>query len=352
MKTMKIFFTTLIILIITNSSFGQSAGNAIYNNPYVTSPRKVNVNVNNPSGNYVILQADVMINVNATSYTAIFSATQNGITSTETDSLLTIRLELIKDGLKQIGIKESDIHIDVISFVPSYSLKLDEKKFSKTANEIPIGFQMKKNIHIIFYNHDKLSEIVALMAKSEIYDIVKVDYNLANIQAAYDTLRKAAVDIIKMKEEIYPKIGLHIDVENMADGFNVAYPLERYSSYTAFYTGSSIEEVKVAKKKKKQAKNVYITGKKATININATDDDDDDSEFIIKHSDKNKTIYYNRVPYNQFDLVMNADFAEARIQFFYTLKVRYTAMNMEKYQTLKEKEKKEKEETNKGWFKK
>jgi len=261
--------------------------------------------------------------------------------------------------LKQIGIKDNEIHIDVISLVPTYSLKLEEKKFTKTANEIPTGFQLKKNIHIIFYDHDKLSEVISQVAKAEIYDIVKVDYNLADIQSAYDALRKAATQIVKMKEKEYPKMGLHLEIENMSDGFNAAYPLERYASYTAFYTGSSVEEVKIAKKKKEQAKNVFVTGKNPTINVNDTSKDKDDTEFIIKYTDKNKTIYYNKIPNNQFDLVINADFVEPRIQFFYTLKVRYTTMNQEKWDGMKkeEKEKKEeekekKEKEKKGWFKK
>lgn len=345
--------TTVLFLLIVplKSAIGQSAGNVIYNNPTATNPQRVNVNVTIPYDNNVTLQADIMINVKATSYAAIFSATQNGLTASETDSLLNIRLRTVKNALKQIGIKDNEIHIDVISLVPTYSLKLEEKKFSKTANEIPTGFQLKKNIHIIFYDHDKLSEIIAQMAKAEIYDIVKVDYNLTDIQSAYDTLRRAATQIIKMKEKEYPKMGLHLEVQNMADGFNAAYPLERYASYTAYYTGSSVEEIKIAKKKKEQAKNVFVTGKNPTININAAPKEaDDDSEFIIKQTDKTKTIYYNKIPYNQFDLVINADFVEPRIQFFYSLKVRYTTMNQEGWDALKEKEKKEVQ--SKGFFNK
>ena len=351
MKKITTLLTTLTICIIANNSFGQSAGNAIYNNPNVTNPQRVNVNVTMPNDNNVTLQADIMINVKATSYAAIFSATQNGVTASETDSLLNIRLKTVKDAMKQIGIKDNEIHIDVISLVPTYSLKLEEKKFTKTANEIPTGFQLKKNIHIIFYDHEKLAEIMAQMAKAEIYDIVKVDYNLTDIQSAYDTLRRAAAQIIKMKEKEYPKMGLHLEVQNMTDGFNAAYPFERYASYTAYYTGSSVEEVRIAKKKKEQAKNVFVTGKNPTINVNAVPKYvDDDSEFIIKQTDKTKTIYYNKIPYNQFDLVINADFVEPRIQFFYTLKVRYTTMNQEGWDALKEKQKNEVK--SKGFFNK
>ena len=328
---------------------GQSSGNSIYNNPEAATPQKVRVTLNAPAGNQIYLQAEVMINLKATSYSVIFSATQNGETASQTDSLMNDRLKMVIDGLRRIGIKEREIHIDVISMVPTYSLQLEEKRFSKLLNEVPTGFQLKKNIHILFNDHDRLSDIVAQMARAEVYDIVRVDYNLSDIQAAYDSLRSAAVQIVKMKELQYPKLGLALIPENMSDGFNVAYPIERYASYTAFYTGSSIEEVRLAKRKKEQSKNVYVTGKNPTININATAVEDDDTEFIVKYTNKSKTIYYNRIPYNQFDLIMNADFVEPRIQIYYTLQVRYTVMNAEKYNAMKEHEKEGKK--SKGLFK-
>lgn len=306
------------------------------------------------------IQADVMINMKATSYTAIFSVTQNGLTSAVTDSLMSIRLNTVKEGLLESGITEDNIHIDVISFVPIYSLELEKKKFSKTINEIPVGFQMKKNIHILFYDHDQLSNIIALMAKSEIYDIVKVDYNLADIQAAHNQLRKAALEIIKTKKELYQEVGLHLEVQNMADGFGSAYPIERYANYTAFHMGSSIEEVKAAKRRKKAAKNIYINGNRGRVTIKDTEIDD--TKFIIRRSEKNKTIYYKKIAYNKFDLVLNADFTEARIQIYYTLKVRHTVVNKEKHDKIVENQQKREENAierekaieskkkKKGWF--
>jgi uncharacterized protein YggE len=346
----------VLALLIAHASFGQSAGNVIYNNPQAVKPQRVHVNISAPDNRNVILQADVLINMKPTSYVAIFSATQNGKTATETDSLLNIRLAMVENGLKQMGIKASDIHIDVISMLPTYSIKLEKKKFSHTANEIPTGFQMKKNIHVIFYNHDKLSEIISHVAKAEIYDIVKVDYNLSNIEAVYDSLMEAASLVIKMKEKLYEKMGLHLEVENMSDGFNVAYPLERYASYTAFNTGSSIEEVRIAKKRKDRAVNVYVSGSNQKVNINNYDKDEDETRFIVNHTEKKETIYYNKIPYNQFDRVINADFVAPRIQFFYTLKVRYSSTNKKAWDDRKEienKRKKENEElAKKGWFKK
>ncbi|PKP19399.1 MAG: hypothetical protein CVU05_11455 [Bacteroidetes bacterium HGW-Bacteroidetes-21] len=319
-------------MICTANVFGQSAGNVIYNNTSIVNPQRFNVSLNQFNDYSATLSSEVLMNVPASSFSVIFSTTQNGITAEQTDSLMNYRLNLAIEKLRKLGIKKNEIHIDVISFVPSYSMRLEEKKFSRTANEIPIGFQMKKNVHVLFFNHDMLSEIVSIMSESEIFDIVKVDYNLDNLKQYFDTLRSTAIAILKSKEKDYTKMGLNVEIENMYDGFNAVYPLERYASYTAYYTGSSIEEIKVAKKKKEEArKNVVINGNNTTVNINVKkDENEDDTEFIVKYADKNKTIYYNRIPYNQFDQILNADFTEPRIQLVYTLKAKYKVENLEK----------------------
>ncbi|MBN2681274.1 MAG: hypothetical protein JXR58_02090 [Bacteroidales bacterium] len=326
---------TLLVLLAAFSglSYGQAAGNVIYNNPDAVRPQKMTINYTKGYDSSTELSAEILMNIPASSYTVIFSATQNGATAIEADSLMNVRLKIVEQELLAIGIKKSDMHVDLISFVPTYSMVLEEKKFSKTANELPIGFQLKKNIHIIITNYDLLGLMTTIMAKSEIYDIVKVDYNLDNLKQHFQTIRNEAIDVIKLKQKDYEKMGLNITIENMYDGFNATYPLERYASYTAYYTGSSIEEIKVAKKRKQEAaKNTVVSGKNATVNINIFDiQEEDDTEFIVKYSDKNKTIYYNKIPYNQFDMVLNADVAEPQIQIVYSLKARYRVENLEVY---------------------
>lgn len=329
----KIIFAIAIFISLSNISFGQAAGNVIYNNHDAVNPQRMNVNLNKVYDFTTELSAEVLMNIPASSYSVIFSATQNGTSATQADSFMNVRIRTVQDELMKIGIKKSEIHIDLISFVPTYSLTLETKRFSKTANEIPVGFQLKKNIHVLIFNYDLLTELTSIMAKSEIYDIVKVDYNLDNLKEYFRTIRAEAIQIIKTKEGDYKKMGLRLDIENMYDGFNATYPLERYASYTAYYTGSSIEEIKVARKRKEESKkNTIVTGKNAIVNINVVNKgEEDDTEFIVKYSDKNKTIYYNKIPFNQFDMVINADFTEPRIQIVYSLKAKYKVENLDKF---------------------
>jgi hypothetical protein len=320
----------------------QSAGNAVnatstgnntymndsYGNGYIPYQQPKGVNLN-PSYNSTItpVKADVMINMKATSYVAILSVTQVGETIEETDSMMDIRLNNVFEELLKVGISIANTHVDFISMVPKYDFESTEKKYSKTFNEVPAGFEMKKNIHVLFKKHDLLDKIISEMAYANVYDMVKVEYNIDGAQTYYEELRKAALSVIETKKETYSQLQFHLVSYNVADGFNVSYPMERYKSYTAFHSGASPYMVSMI-----------------TADLDASLDkaqrtaqlDKLNREFTIQTSEKNKTIFYDRMPYNQFDKVLNSDVAEPCIQFFYILQVGYTIMTDEQYKISEE----------------
>ena len=102
----------------------------------------------------------------ASSYVAIFSVTQYGRTASETDSLLNLRLQAASTALRALGVPPQDTHVDIISLVPTYAVKLEQKKFSRTANEIPTGFELKKNLHVIYTDDALLDRMVTSLARA------------------------------------------------------------------------------------------------------------------------------------------------------------------------------------------
>jgi uncharacterized protein YggE len=333
MKNKILIIAGLFIAISMQRLHAQSAGNFLYNNPYSVNKENVNINLNNNNGSNVNLLAQVMMNVRATSYTAIFAITQSGMDVMQVDSMMHQRIAQVMYALNRMGIAEEDIHIDAVAMVPTYAQKIEEKKFSKRATEIPTGFEMKKNIHVLFKNHDLLDGIISEMAFADIYDLVKVEYNIDGVQSYYDQLRQAALSVIQTKEATYKALNLHLDIFTMADGFNTTYPLERYKSYTAYNSGASIQAVNYALTQQ----NYYqINGNKNDVKINSSNSDKLNQQFIIQTADKNKTIFYDRVPYGQFDKIINADTEEPCIQIMYSLQVSYTMMTEENYQKNKE----------------
>ncbi|MBI2259288.1 MAG: SIMPL domain-containing protein [Flavobacteriia bacterium] len=315
-----VFFSQNIIVT------SQIAGNAIYDNVNLNKKTNPKIVTQISSDNSILLEANVMMNISPTSYTAIFSLAQQGKTASETDSLMKIKMRNIENQLEALGLSKENIKEDMIAFNPTYSYQLDEKKFNKTYNEIPIGFLLKKNLHILFTEHEMMAEIMSILSKNEVYDLVKVDYNLSDLNSHLKQVRLAAQKIIKEKEKDYSEMGIRIEIASITDGYNVITPIERYNNYTAYYNGSTIEEITTAKKKKEKSKD----NRTASSNQNLFEDD---ASFLIKTSEKSKTVFYNKLPYTEYDMVINADHAEPRIQIIYQLKSKYYAQNKEKYDT-------------------
>lgn len=283
-----------------NAIEANSMGNAINNlgNGFIQyqQPKGVNLNPNYGGNSLTPVKADVMINMKATSYVAILSVTQVGESIEQTDSLMDIRLNNVFIELKKVGIPLSETHVDFISMIPKYDFETTEKRYSKTMNEVPAGFEMKKNIHVKFSEHDRVNDLISAAAKAEIYDLVKIDYNVADMDRIYDQLRAKAEEIIQRKVESYTRMGFTLEAQQYGSTQGSVYPMERYVKYTAAHT--------VAPKLKNQK-----PGKDKPVEIN--------------YSEKASTIYYEKVPYNQFDVVLNPDMVEPTVQFYFNMTVNY-----------------------------
>src|SRR5690606_34389236 len=131
---------------------------------------------------------------------------------------------------------------DMISFIPVYEYAVEKKLFSKkTYNEIPAGFEIKKNLHVKYKDPEFLNELIALCAESEVYDLVRVDYFATNIEEKKKELVTKAHALIKEKIKTnLSLVGLTADQieKEMAEGFTVVYPVEMYKQYQAYNTSS------------------------------------------------------------------------------------------------------------------
>lgn len=321
---MKNNLCVIAALFAAQTLFAQSAGNMVYNPgafqnttgnkygggvqmiAYAGAPG-VNLSVNTYA-KYQFIKADVMMNVKPSSYTAIFSLTQNADDMTKVDSVADIRINRMIAALRSNPSIKFEYHVDFISLVPRYKTVTEEKRFSKTVNEVPDGFEMKKNIHVLFFEHDHLSDIIAAAGKAEVYECVKVEYNVKNLDDVYDQLRLKAKEVVDEKRVKREAIGFSLELQSMGENQGAVYPIERYAHYTAFKNGTP--EHVVLEAKKRQDKN-----QPQTVSYN--------------QQEKSPTIYYERIPYNQFDVVMNADVAEPSVQVYYSLQVTYKVLNKE-----------------------
>lgn len=272
-----------------------SSGNAQIYNPVVQQQIH---KVLQPS-NVLTIDVKALQNVRATTYTAIFNVSQIGPSAEMTNQLMKERLDSIKYRLNRKGISENDIAIDVISFVPVYEIEVTKKLFSKKYNEVPKGFELQQNIHIQFTKTNQFESILEACAKSEVYNLVKVDYYIDDIQSVYKNLQEQLLKLIDDKKAYYKILGFDMSQYNVAiaDDKYCYFPKDFYQSYQAF-NSVSFEALD---------KNKGVTTVK-----------------------KQTSYYYQPLTYESYDVVVNPSILEPVVQIGMNIKLIFTPKPKEK----------------------
>ncbi|MDO6596330.1 SIMPL domain-containing protein [Oceanihabitans sp. 2_MG-2023] len=300
----KLIFTTLIIL-YTSFNFGQIKGNAIsisrqniatkdLGNGYVYGNNRNHFQTKNIIPNPTIsIDVKALSNIVATSYTAVFNITQIGETSQETNNLIKQRTQKLREELVTKGILANDFVIDVISFVPVYETIVEKKLFSKKYVEVPKGFELQQNIHIKFTKVEQFEKIIAACANNEIYNLVKVDYFIDNLQEIYKKLRIEVLKELKAKQEFYNDLGFDLSEYKpiIANNKYCYFPRDFYKNYQAF-NSISMEALK-------QNKGIYQVKKQTSY-------------------------YYEPISFRDYDVVINPTIVEPVIQIGMEIKLQYS----------------------------
>ncbi|MTB51007.1 DUF541 domain-containing protein [Lewinella sp. W8] len=246
------------------------------------------------ASNEVEITINALSNQPASSYVAVFSVFQAGKTVSSTNEQMNDRISGVKTALRSLGVPEADIYIDMVNFLPTYAFASEKKIFSrKTLTEVPTGFQLQKNIHVRYRDPALLDQIVTAAAGQEVYDIIKVDYQVDRPQDIYTELRQMTFAYLDTLTQIYSEQGIGLDSAYVITAENawVAYPADRYKSYTAF----------------------------AAQQLTAQERD----EAVVDKIDKPTLRFYDPIPANDYDLVINPDLLAPAAQFSYSLKVRF-----------------------------
>lgn len=268
-------------------TFSQVSGNINYQNQvrYVDN----NIAVAVPSNNEIFINIKGLANVKAEKYVAIFSLTQVGETAEEVNELMDKRLNTALSQIKTN--KTIETYIDMVSFVPVYNYTVEKKIFSrKTYNEVPGGFELKKNLHIQFTNPSQLNDIITILSKNEIYDLVRVDYFASSLETVKKELMNKARIALQEKVKNYETILGETFVnttKSINDGFKTSLPTEMYKSYEA-YNSSTLALSRIA-------------------NVN--------------QAAKTTTLYYQPILDKEFDFVINPTILEPVIQVMYEIKM-------------------------------
>ena len=244
-----------------------------------------------PDSSSIFIDASVLINVDADEYVATFGISQDGTTLQECGLKADATIEKFRTELKPLGVAANEVSVDFVTQNRIYGYEIS----NDTAKEKLTGFELKKNFSIHYKDKRLLEGLAAAAARSEIFDLIKVDYIVVNIGAVHTRLMEAAASVIKLKAANHARlfgITLRRSPQIYAEKYSLYSPTEMYDSYTAFET----EDVSGAFNRQK---------------------------YIIQGARKSRTFYYDALSAKGFDQVINPVVLEPMVQFTLYLKLKY-----------------------------
>lgn len=288
-----------IVFLSSHMVFGQAAGNINYgkrvpidakHNGYKIPKTNLSPSFQTPQNMTFTIKG--LYNCKADSYLAIFTITQAAKTQSEVNTIIKEKVDAIKAQLGSLD-EEVEMFVDMISFIPLYEVVSEKKLFSKrTYNEIPKGFELKKNIHFKFYNQAILNFLVSICSEQEIYDLVRVDYVVDNMETKkQEMLNKASIELNKKinRYKTLLKTDFAKTDRMIAEDFEIHYPVEQYDQYQVYCSNS--------------------------LNFNAVK---------VNNANKSTSSFYNPKLNKDYDFVMNPAIIEPLVQIEYVLKIRLT----------------------------
>ncbi|MEP6794001.1 MAG: SIMPL domain-containing protein [Saprospiraceae bacterium] len=289
MKTINYLFG-LLFCILWMTANGQQSGNSVYGQGYSKGkfPGKETLYL---SDSTFIIEASVVQNVIADGYVATFSLAEEGPTLKSCNEQIDKRIKEFANELSKMGVAKTDIYVDMTSQNKVYDYKIT----GELAEEYLQGFELKKNVIIKFNRISDLDQMVIIASNDEIYDLVKVDYIVNDLNAIHTQLFSAASEIINQKKGMYATLtNAHLSPtsEIYGDQFYSFYPDQLYTSYQAYESG-----------------NVSGSGYNNT--------------YTTKDVRKSATHYYDKINYSGFDKVINPYVTEPAVEFVVMLQVKF-----------------------------
>ena len=296
---MKGYFCLLACVIaLATEVRSQTSGNVVYSEANRTEANRRLARgavafgaISLPDNSGMIIPAHVQINVKADEYVAVFGLSQEGRTIQDCNLKLNTQIENFTGEMKNLGVKAEAIEVDHTTQTRTYDFQVA----GNVANEKAVGFMIKKTVSIYFKEKEWMNKLMAVAAKSDVYDLIKVDYVVNNAAAVREKLFEESVRIIKEKAGRYDRaLGLKFrsQLQIVQENYNTIYPTESYDSYAAFETGRVSQSVLNDKSRVKEAR-------------------------------KSETFFFNTQDAGNFDYIMNPVVKEPVVQFSLYLQIKY-----------------------------
>ena len=244
-----------------------------------------------PTSTGTFVEANVLMNVKADEYVVTFGITQEGETLAECSKKMDTTVKAFSADLKGLGIGGDDLFIDFVAQTKIYGFEAQ----GNILQEKLVGFVLNKNVSIHYKERSLLDKLTLAAARSKVFDLIKVDYIVKDINGVQDRLMGEAARIVKNKMSRYEKllgVKLRPPAQVYAERPAIHYPTQMYDSYTAYES----EEIRGGPDRQK---------------------------YTVQSARKGRTFFFNALDANGFDAVINPVVTEPVVQFTLYLKLKY-----------------------------
>jgi uncharacterized protein YggE len=289
----------LILLASPGLSRGQVGGNIGYSDSGGKAKAEQNERAKRvlskeelpPTGTSTFVECNVLMNIKADEHVALFGIAQEGATLAECSAKMDAAIKAFSADLKPLGIGGDDLFVDFVAQTKVYGFEVQ----GDILQEELVGFELKKNVSIHYQEPALLESIALAAARSQIFDLIKVDYIVKDIQRVQEKLMEEAATVAQSKISRYEKllgIKLQPPAQVYAEKSAIYYPTQMYDSYTAYESEA-------------------IRG------------GPDRQRYTVRSARKSRTFFFNGLSADGFDAVINPVVTEPVVQFTLYLKVKY-----------------------------
>ncbi|HKB64927.1 MAG TPA: SIMPL domain-containing protein [Pyrinomonadaceae bacterium] len=185
-----------------------------------------------------LVEAYVLFNAAPDEFVAVFGIAQEAPTAVESNQKVNSQIEQFLAAATRLGVNRRDTYVDMITQNRIYNF--GSAGNDNTIREKLSGFETKKTVSIRYKDRALLEKLLRAAAEASIFDLIKVDYVVADLSKIRSRLLEEASTVIKQKEETYTRLlGLRFKRNAIIqESYETYYPAELYQTYTAAETGS------------------------------------------------------------------------------------------------------------------
>jgi uncharacterized protein YggE len=291
MKTKKVI--TILIFFLISKLNAQVSGNSVQQNNQRNSNNSLKgileVEKLFISDSTFIVQANILKNIVADNYVAVFGVSEKANTLKECNENINKRIDNFISDLSKIGVNKKDIYVDMTTQTRIYDYKVQGGVAVQYVN----GFEIKKNVILKFKKISDLDNMVIYASNYDIYDLIKVDYMVSNEEEIYSNLFEIAKTIIEKKKNLYV-LATNVKLDNSSQIFGEKFysqsPQESYKSYTSnlssIYTNYGTYDKRI--------------------------------DLV-----KTPTYYYDKLNYSGFDKIINPIVTEPVVEYVLSIQIKF-----------------------------